>query len=68
MHEQYAVVFDEAAQLAGGGREARGLNLDQLVVADDVDHIAVDAFLDPVARFGVESFQSGVQRSFAVRG
>ena len=66
MHENEPVILDQAAQFAGRRREARRLDLDQLVVADDIHDEAVDALLDPIAGSRVESLQRGVKRTLAV--
>jgi len=40
-----------------------GLNLDQQVVANDVDDVAAELDLEPVARLGQVFFQRGVERA-----
>ena len=62
------MVDHEPSQLSSGGREAGRLDFDQLIVADDVHDIAVDALLDTISRTRVEDLQCGVQRTFAVGG
>jgi len=60
--------INQAPQLAGRRREARRLYLDQLVVADHVDHAAVDDLLDAVTGAGVQRLQRGMERTFAIGG
>ena len=38
------------------------LNLDQQILSNQIDHIAVDPDLDVIARSGVPPFQRGVER------
>ncbi len=56
----------QAPQLPGGRGEAGGLDLYELVVADDVDHEPVDRRLDTIARPRVSRLERRVERALSV--
>ena len=58
-----AAVIQQPAQLRPQGIEVARLNLDQQITADDVDDVAAELDLEPVAGLGQVLLQRGVERA-----
>jgi hypothetical protein len=56
---------EQSGELAFDHREAARLDLNQQVLADEIDHEAVDRNFDSIALSEVPLFEGGVQRLFA---
>jgi hypothetical protein len=64
MHQPHAVARDEIAHLPRDRREIRRLHFDDQIAAEDVDDVAVERYLDLVARLDVARPQRGVEVPF----
>jgi hypothetical protein len=65
--EQNAMVGQEVIELLAHRRERRRLDLDEQVVAADVDHEAVEGNLELVAGPGIVRLQRGMERALVER-
>ena len=67
MDDAHRMCREEQRQLPFESREIAGLDFDQLLAAHNVDHKAIDRFLDGIARLRVPGLQLRVQQPFAQR-
>ena len=65
--ESHAVLLRERVELLAQRREPTGLELDEQLVAHEVDHVAADLLLEQIARPPVPLLQLRVQRSLVER-
>ena len=67
MNEPDPVIAQETVELVPEGSKRTGLDLDQLVAADDVDHEAIEGDLEAVTGLSEEILDRGVQRALVER-
>jgi len=65
VHDRHRVRVEEGIELCLESMEARGLDLDELVAADEIDDEAAERDLGPIAGPGVPVLERGMQRSLS---